>query len=113
MAAVNITIDLGDVQDLIDRIAEFRRTVIQFMQIGLDRMVLPKLRAIVPFRTGRLRAARIFVPTAGGGYFGWTPAGFYWRFQPGLGEESQALVRGALPALIRWAVAQARRKLQI
>ena len=65
MAAVNITIDLGDVQDLIDRIAEFRRTVIQFMQIGLDRMVLPKLRAIVPFRTGRLRAAPDFRPNGG------------------------------------------------
>lgn len=113
MAQVTIRIDLGGVEGLLERLSEFRRTVIGFMQIGLERMVLPRLRGIVPFRTGRLRASRIFVATAGGGYFGWTPSGFYWIFQPGLGQESEALVRGALPALIRWAVAQARRKLNL
>ena len=83
------------------------------IQIGLERFVLPRLKAIIPVRTGQLRDARVFVPTRGIGYFGWLPSGFYWRYQPGLPEESQAIVRSALPSLIVWAVQQARARVQI
>ena len=108
-----ITIDISEVQDLIERLADFRRTVIEFIQIGLERFVMPRLKAAIPVRTGRLQASRIFVPQAGGGYFSWLPSGFYWRFQRGLPQEQQAIVRNVLPQVMRWAVQQARSKLKI
>ena len=111
--AVTIRIDLSAVQELLDRLAEFRSVFIAWVQVGCERMILPKLKAEIPVRTGHLRAARQFYRHGGGGYFGWDASGFYWRFQEGLSERQRAIVRSALPAVIDWATGRARAQLRI
>ena len=105
-----------DTSGLDRKLASFDRflpTVIEFLQIGAERFILPRLKAIVPVRTGNLRDSRRFRTTQGGFQFYWDRTGFYWRFQDNLGAQSQRIVQDSLPGLFQWAVAQARNKLRL
>ena len=109
--AATIRIDTSGLDQTLASFQNFRPTLIKWAQVGMMRFILPKLKAIVPVRTGRLKAARVFDRTENGGAFGWDRKGFYWRFQPGLPEESVRIVEMLLPRVLEWATAQTTREL--
>ena len=106
-----LRIDTSGLDAKLASLARFSETLVAFLQVGAERFIFPKLKAIVPVRTGTLRDSRRFRPTPGGFQFYWTNDGFYWRFVGNLGAQSQRIVQDALPALFTWAVAQTRKKL--
>lgn len=115
--AIRIKIELSGALAGIDGLGEklraLRAAIVRWAQIGLERLVLPRLRAAIPVRTGRLRDARRFNRIPGGGRFYWDETGFYWRHQPGLPEGQIQIIEDALPGLITWALRRARQEVGI
>lgn len=112
-----VNVDIGGAVEKLEAAQEkferLKAAIIRWAQVGMQRFILPRLVADTPRRTGRLQAARQFRKVRGGGQFFWDQSGFYWRFQPGLPERQTEIVREALPRLIEWAIANARREVGI
>ena len=111
--SIDVSAALAGLGDLREKLAAFKVALVKWAQIGLERFVLPALKAATPVRTGRLRAARQFRQIPGGGSFYWEGSGFYWRFQPGLQERHREIVRDSIPDLVQWAVVNARSEIGI
>ena len=108
---INIDISgaLAGLQNAAEKLAQFRVALVQWAQVGMQRLILPRLKEATPVRTGQLRRARRFRRITNGGAFYWDRSGFYWRFQPGLEESHIKIIQDAIPDLVNWAVANARR----
>ena len=111
--ALTVRVDISGDAGLLESEDALIPAVIRQLQIGLEQILLPRLRRLIPARTGRLRASFFFRRQPGGGYFAYARRGFYWRFQPGLSESMQAAIREALPALVNWAFERAKLELAL
>ena len=101
--ARTITIDISGLDELRAELANFDITFITWLQVAMIEILLPKLKEIVPVRTGNLRSSRSFYPTGRGGAFGWDNQGYYWRFQEGLEERSIQIAERYVPVIARFA----------
>ncbi len=110
---VDISGALQGLQNVAEKIQAFRVALVKHFRIGGERFVYPRLLDAIPVRTGNLRDSRKFRTIPSGWAVYWDASGFYWRFQEGLEAGQEAIVRQALPQLISWAVAQARKEVGI
>ena len=111
--AYTVRVDISRrLAEIADRVEELLDAFREYMRIGCQNVILPRLRDVVPVRTGQLRAARRFYPGRGTyvGGFGWDSSGFYWIFQEGLPEASQRVIDQLLPGVTEWAWQRARAK---
>lgn len=113
MATVRINVNLSGLEALPARIEALKQAIIRWLQFGLSRFVLDRMKQAVPRRTGRLRNSLRFRKLRNGGRFYFDRRGFYWIFQDGLEEDLIRIFNESLKDLIPWAVGEARREVGI
>ena len=90
---------------------EFIALYFREIQILFARVIVPRLQAVTPVRTGNLRSAFRVWRTGDTLNIGFYPRGFYWEFIDGLNEKYQTITQRDIPVMAESAFQTTKKKL--